>query len=121
MYESTNLQYSTFYGIKPQKNVITNIIEKGGLKFPNIDIIIRTQKLAWVRRMIGNPNAVWMQLLYTILPDIDINSTLKCTIDPQLLGDTIPNFYSQILYARFELHPLPKKSLDMHQEMIWYN
>ena len=106
---------------KIKNTVITNTIEKGGLQFPNIDLIIRTQKLAWVRRMIENPNAAWMQLLYTILPAIDINSIFKCTIDPQLLGDTIPNFYSQILHGWFELHPLPKSSLDIRREMIWYN
>ena len=122
--EMQSLIQNFLWDDKPPKiknSVITNTPEKGGIQFPNIDLIIKTQKLAWVKRILEHKNAAWLQLLYSILPEMDINSILKCTIDPKRLGDELPNFYKQILYAWFELHPQPHSNLEIRREMIWYN
>jgi len=106
---------------KIKNNVITNTIEKGGVQFPNIELIVRSQKVAWIKRMLENREAAWMQLFYSILPHMKIHHLLKCSIDPLLLSDDIPLFYRQVLYAWYELNTTPLTGLDIRREIIWLN
>ena len=116
--------FSFLWDGKPPKiknNVITNTFENGGIQFPNIDLLVKAQKVSWVKRMLENCNAAWMQLLYTVLPSINIKHLLKCLIDPNDLSNDIPNFYRQILYAWYQLSELPASGLDIRRQIIWYN
>ena len=96
-------------------------MKMGGIRFPNIDLLVKAQKVAWIKRIILNKNAAWLQSLYMVLPEISIGHILKCTIHPERLADHIPAFYRQILYAWFELAPHPKTALDIRRQMVWYN
>ena len=106
---------------KIKNNVITNTQEKGGLKFPDIDVLVRSQKLAWVKRMVQNKHASWMQLLYLYLPNMDLGHILKCSIDTQCIAEYIPEFYRQILFAWYECMGNPISSLDIRRQMLWFN
>ena len=106
---------------KIKNKTITNTMEMGGIRFPNIELLVKAQKVSWIKRIILNKNAAWMQSLYTVLPDISIGHMLKCTIHPERLADYIPAFYRQILYAWFELAPHPKTAMDIRRQMVWYN
>ena len=66
---------------KIENDFITNPIEKGGLRFPNIDLLVKPQKAAWVKRMVENKEAVWMQLFHNTLPYMNLIHLLKCSID----------------------------------------
>ena len=106
---------------KIKNATMQNTEECGGLKFPNIEILVKTQKIAWIKRILENPNAAWMQLLYTFLPEMDIKQILKCTLDPARLSDEIPTFHRQILFAWFEKVPVPESTLDIRRQIIWLN
>ena len=96
---------------------MNNTSELGGLKFPKIDLLVKTQKIAWIKRIMKNKTASWMQLLYTFLPQMYITDILKCTLDPNCLGEEIPNFYRQILYAWFETMPQPISPLEIRRQL----
>ncbi len=116
--------FSFLWDDKPPKvknTTIVNMPEKGGLKFPDIDTMVKSQKLSWIKRMIENKDAAWMQLLYTLLPNMNIKHILKCSIDPKRLAEYIPDFYRQILYAWFDLNTEPKTGLDIKRQIIWLN
>jgi exonuclease III len=104
-----------------KNSVIINTPEKGGLKIPDMECIVKSQKIAWVKRILKNPNATWMEFLYTTLPDMDVKHLLRCSVDPKLLANNIPNFYRQILYAWYEMNPQPISIMDIRREILWYN
>ena len=106
---------------KIKMKTIYGTTDDGGLRFPNLDLLVKAQKVAWVKRMTCNKNAAWMQLLYTVLPKLQLKHILKCTIHPERLAEYIPSFYRQILYAWFELRPYPQTALDIRRQMLWYN
>lgn len=106
---------------KIKNNVITNTVEMGGLKFPNIDLHVKTQKISWIKRIVTNQTASWMQLLHTFLPQIYINDVIKCTLEPNCLDESIPSFYRQILFAWFDITPEPQSALDIRRQIIWLN
>ena len=100
---------------KIKNNVITNTFENGGIQLPNIELLVKAQKVNWIKRILENSNSAWMQLLYTFLPSINITHLLKCSIDPHDLSTDIPNFFRQILSDP------PATALDIRHEMIWFN
>ena len=79
-----------------KNGVITNTIEKCGLRFPNIDVLIKSQKAAWVKCIVENKDAVWMQLFYSTLPYVDLSHFLECSIDAKYLSDDILSFSHQV-------------------------
>ena len=118
------LLFSFLWDGKPPKvknTTILNTPERGGFKFPDIDTMVKSQKLSWIKRMIRNQDAAWMQLLYTFLPDMNIKHILKCSLDPQRLAEYIPDFYRQIMYAWYETIPDPITGLDTKRQIIWLN
>ena len=62
-----------------------------------------------------------MQLLYKSLPDMKLPHLLKCSVEPILLANNIPNFYRQILHAWYELGLQPTSILEIRREILWYN
>ncbi len=65
------LIFKFLWNNKPPKisnKVIINTADFGGLRFPDIETLVRSQKLAWIKRIVQNPQAVWLQHLYTYLP-----------------------------------------------------
>ena len=104
------------------KNVtMMNTVDKGGLRIPNIEMLVKSQKIAWIKRMVNNSNAAWMQLLLTFLPEMNFQHILKASIDPARLADYIPNFYRQILWAWFETSPTPTSALEIRRQILWFN
>ena len=93
----------------------------GGIQFPNVEFLVKTQNVAQVKHMVENKEAAWMQLLYTIVPYMEINHLLKCSIIPTSLSENIQHFYQQILFAWFELKLDPQTSFDIRREVIWFN
>ena len=93
----------------------------GGLKFPNIELLVRAQKIAWIKRITCNNTASWMQLLHTFLPQMHIIDILKCSIEPDELAEEIPTFYRQVLCAWYEINPEPTSALDIRRQIVWFN
>ena len=110
---------------KPPKiktSVIRNTIQRGGLKIPDVELHIKSQKISWIKRMLKqNLQASWMQLLCTTLPEMKLTDMLKCSINPNDIAVDIPTFYKQILADWYEIKASPKSAFDVRREIIWYN
>ena len=104
---------------KVKNTVVTNTFEKGGLKIPDIDSVAKSQKIVWVRRIVQNKDACWLQYLYQYIPSMSIVDLLKCAINPNDLREEIPFFYRQILYSWFELKRVPHSALGIRREILW--
>ena len=106
---------------KIRNNVVVNTSEKGGLKIPELSLHAKAQKISWVKRIINNPKAAWMQLFSSELPEMHIQDILKCTIDPKELSFDIPAFYRQVLLGWYEIKTNPKSATDIRRECLWHN
>jgi hypothetical protein len=84
---------------KIKNKVVTNSLEKGGLNIPDMELHTKTQKVAWVKRIISKQDSSWTQFIFTFLPQMTIEDLLRCSIDPCDITADIPNFYRQILVA----------------------
>ena len=69
---------------------------KGGIKLPDIDAMIKSPKASWVKRLIylNQPTTCYLN---TLLPDMRLAELLQCSIEPEELSHDIPLFYRQIL------------------------
>ena len=95
---------------------------KGGIMLPNIDAIVKSQKAAWVKRLL-NINLPTYYYLDTFLPDMKLADLLQCTIEPEELSLDIPLFYRQILQAWFITKDLIEQKNKKHftNEILWFN
>ena len=65
-----SLVYSFVWDNKPDKinrKLITNSYGNGGLNMVDIDIFIKCQKIAWVKRLIQNSKAPWANLFSSLI------------------------------------------------------
>ena len=65
-----NLLYSFVWDNKPDKvnrKLITNSYINGGLNMVDIDIFIKCQKVAWVKRLVQTPNTPWAKLFLSLI------------------------------------------------------
>ena len=69
---------------------------------------MKSQKISWINRILGNKKHITVQLLKQFLPEIDLNDFLNSDYDPLMLPYNIPNFYSQVLFASFEYKSISK-------------
>ena len=105
---------------KIKSTIIRNTPEMGGLRLPDIDISIKAQKISWIKRIINNPNAAWLQHLYTQLPNMNIIDILKCSMDDDDLNK-LPEFYKQVFDFWFSSVDTPKDALDVRRQSLWIN
>ena len=104
-----------------KNKVIINRLENGGLRMVHFDNYVMAQKTSWVKRLLDNRDTVPFHYLSQFLPDMNFETFLKCSFDPDKLPDTIPYFYRQVLCAWFYLKKDPKNISDIQREVIWWN
>ena len=117
-----DLAYDFLWDGKPPRiknSVIVNEIEYGGLRMPQIDNYIMSQKVSWIKRLLANQETAPCQYLMQMLPDMKFSDFLKSSFDPRHIPDYIPEFYRQILFAWFDLKQAPKSIIDVQREVIW--
>ena len=86
-----------------------------------MDSLVKSQKAAWIKRIIINPDAPWLQLLHQCIPPMHITDLLKCSVNPDDLSGDIPGFYGQVLYAWYQLRQEPNNALDLRRELLRFN
>ena len=96
---------------KVKNDVVVNSYNKGGLQIPHVESYVMAQKAIWVKRMLMNESAAWLELLQVNLPDMLFTDLLRCNIDSEDLSETIPTFYIQVLYAWYSLHDETKNRI----------
>ena len=96
---------------------------EGGLRVPNIDIKLKSLKLAWIARLISNQPGLEP---WRVIPDHYFSKygglifLLRCNYDEKCLDQSsMPSFYKQILLFFKDLRVLLNQ--DTGQDMILFN
>ena len=110
---------------KPAKIKFTTAIgEKynGGLGLTHIESFVKSQKISWIKRILGNEKHITVQYLKQFQPEMDLNDFLNCDYDPLMLPYNIPNFYRQDFFAWFEYKSISNvKKILVLAISIWFN
>ena len=114
--------YSFVWDNKPDKvnrKLITNSYINGGLNM--VDIFIKCQKVAWVKRLVQTPNAPWAKLFSSLI-SID-KFYLLGPLWAKITASNITNhFWKEVLmswsFLLFERNPANIESLICP---VWYN
>ena len=109
---------------KPAKIKFTTAIDEkynGGLGLTHVESFVRSQKISWIKRILGNEKHITVQHLKQFLPEMDLNDFLNCDYDHLMLPHNIPNFYRQVLFAWFEYKSISNVKKNISQISIWFN
>ncbi|KAL9964737.1 hypothetical protein ACROYT_G028417 [Oculina patagonica] len=86
--------------------------EKGGLRMPDLDLMIKAMRLAWIPRLLKQGNFNWKSVPDFFLRKLGrLNFLLRCNYDVSLLNSKLPTFYKDMLLFFDELKTLYKYDL----------
>lgn len=112
---------------KVKRTTIIGKIEDGGLKMIDLESMIKSQRIMWIRRLyISSNNAAWTcfpESLCTPL-GLSLKDLLKCTMNPYYLPLNLPLFYHQLFFSWFEMkmqQTTNESAFDIRREYIMYN
>ncbi len=106
---------------KIAKDIITNKIEQGGLKMPNILAKFKSLGMTWVIRAFKNPNAGWRHILESYLPGISLEYFIRSKPNENSMKFYIPPIYKQALLDWHDIHQEPYTVSCILHENLWYN
>ena len=89
---------------KVKRATLINKIEKGGLKMIDLETMIQSQRIIWIKRFFKLTNdASWTFYMQYKCSKIGIQpkDLLKCNLNPENLCITWPLFYHQMLFSWF--------------------
>ena len=104
----------------------TIISEKhcGGLKMIDFEIMERSLKIAWIKRITESSNASWKIIPNQALSHYGgLDFLIECDYDPKLLNlENLPEFYHAILNHWHDFRRLTcDKQISIKKEIIWNN
>ena len=124
-----SLLYHFIWGAKMDKvkrATLINRIEKGGLKMIDLETMIQSQRIMWVKRFFKQTErAGWTFHFEFLCNKLKISPTdlFKCNLDPEFLCTTWPLFYHQMLFAWFHFKSVDCKITpwNIRRECLIYN
>ena len=103
-----------------KRDVLIQSIEEGGLKMPDIKLMVKSMKVTWIKRLIGDNN--FSKVASSITKISNFNEFLSFKNDVRFISQDIPPFYKQIFEYWFELYSVhPVSTNDILNEKIWNN
>ena len=111
---------------KIAKSVIQGQLDKGGLKMPNIFMKVKAWKLSWLKRAAQHKDFKWVEVLNTILGNINFCHLTNCNfIKGNKEIGKLPQFYQEILKDWINninnSENMPQNAADVQNQMIWLN
>ena len=109
---------------KIKRQVMYQNYDKGGLRVPNVDVMIKSPRLAWIPRLLSNDEK-WSEVWKTIPNHYfdsfgGLNFLLRCNSDLKFLEQTnMPQFYKSMLQFFHELKS--SYETDLGQDFILFN
>ena len=135
-YIMSNLQITEDFVLKVQKSINDFIwnkkkpkikqqvayqsIKNGGLAIPDIEKIVMSNRITWIKRLLGKENRN-LQFISMYLPKLPFEYFIKCNYNPTDLPLDIPLFYHQILFAWFSLKNEPHDPIQIRNELVLIN
>ena len=110
---------------KIKRQVMYQDYVDGGLRVPNMEVMAKSLKLAWISRFLSTDvlsrREIWKAIPYHFFREYGrLNFLLRCNYDKKFFNQIdLPAFYQQILWYFLELKTLYES--DIGQEMILFN
>jgi len=110
---------------KVAKNVIESDIENGGLKMPNIYNKVKSWRILWIKRALGNNDCAWVSILDELLDEIKFIDLIRCTdLKNNPIRSKLPPFYDELLTYWLDLCNMNLTAFDekcIINQLIWFN
>lgn len=108
---------------KVSRKTLTMDIKKGGLKAPDLILVNRAARIAWIGRMIRESEVSYSEVLHIRLR-VNLNILVKADFDEKWIANRkVPQFYKEMLlwYKKLHLHKEPTTSKEIRQQGLWHN
>ena len=103
-----------------KKNVLIKDIESGGLKMPDLESIVKSVKMNWIK--LTQTNNDLKEYIENITNVKSLHSFLSYKFDIIYITKNLPLFYKQIFQFWFELHSRPPENVnEIMNEIVWNN
>ena len=111
---------------KVKRSTLINKIEKGGLKMIDLETMIQSQRVMWVKRFFKQSSGAGWTFNFVYLCDklqICPADLFKCNLDPEFLCTEWPLFYHQMLFSWFHLKKIDYllSAWNIRRECLIYN
>lgn len=119
-----NIILEFIWSKKPAKVKYTTIIgkiEKGGLKLPDIDSMVRAIKCVWMKRLIDESDGSWKTYIKSFFKEGNITDFIQYRYEYNDIDQTMPLFYKQIFISYMEIQKEPTTYDEIQREIIWNN
>ena len=104
-----------------KKKVLIQEIEDGGLKMPDIESMIKSIKLTWVKKILLKTNT-FTDIAKSVSGIKQFAEHLRFKNDARYLSPSVPGFYKQLLLYWYEIHSRPPDTPnEVLNEIIWNN
>ena len=125
--EINNLTFNFIWEGKPakiNKKTIISDIKHGGLKMLDFEIMDKTLKIAWIKRLTDHDDAAWKIIPEFAATDYGgLSFLIECQYDVKYLFlDNLPPFYHTLLkYWQEYNHDRFLENSDIQNKIIWNN
>ena len=107
---------------KVKRTAFINPIVKGGLKVPNIESMISTQRIICIKRYLSPDPSSWKLFLDFYLKKVGGKFLLYCNFNYTKLPIILPEFYKECVVAWTLLsEDNPSSSSEIANQVIWNN
>ena len=107
---------------KVKRTAFINSIDKGGLKMPNIESMISSQRIVCIKRSLSSDLAGWKIFLDFYLKKVGGKFLFHCNFNYIKLPITLPEFYKECIVTWTRLNEdNPSSSSEIANQVIWNN
>ena len=107
---------------KVKRNAMIADYDRGGLKMPHIESIVKTQKIIWAKRFISSNYHPWKEFLNAGLSKIGINSIINRVFPKKIIESSdMTTFNKDILLSWSSLQKTPALLLEIGNQHLWHN
>ena len=103
--------------------VLCQDIADGGLGAMNVELLYKSLKIIWIKRMLCDDHA-WVRLLQARCQPLSLADLLKCRyVKKDLVKFKLLPFYEDVLVGYRETNALepPSDAKQVHKELLWLN
>jgi hypothetical protein len=91
---------------KVKYEVLIQDYHSGGIKLPDLDCRIKTQRIMWAKRLVSEGDCIWKIIPSFYLKSIGGTQFIRSNFDSNKISKSLPSFYQLILeaWAEFVFH-----------------
>ena len=97
---------------KVTRVLVINEYDKGGLKMTDVDSVVMSLRLAWLKLLFGGNDGFWKRYLLHLLEPYGGFFFFKCNFDIRDYPN-LPQFYSELLQWWFEFREMSALGLGL--------